>query len=158
MFHKSNLKVGGSTRFLEGTGGKIELNVEKWSFSQGLSREFSRLSLTHKNALFHTFSDQYSPPSPMKAQITPKKWKNCILDKFQTVLSFFTLSLFLFLGSVSNFIMPSYPVIIEVKLAKILFSELMPIQSYWGKTLGGRLYPLPLVLERLKGVLPFSYD
>ena len=39
-FSKSNFKVGGSARFLGGTGGKTGLNVEKWSFSQGLSREF----------------------------------------------------------------------------------------------------------------------
>ena len=38
-FGKRNFKVGGSARFLGGTSGKIELNVEKWSFSQGLSRE-----------------------------------------------------------------------------------------------------------------------
>ena len=49
---KSNFKVGGSARFSRGTGRKIGLNVEKWSFSQGLSREFSRFSLTHKNTLF----------------------------------------------------------------------------------------------------------
>ena len=41
-FSKSNFKLGGKARFLRGTAGKIELNVEKWSFSQGLSREFSR--------------------------------------------------------------------------------------------------------------------
>ena len=35
--------------------------------------------------------------------------------------------------------MPPYPVIIEVILAKILFSKLKPIQSYGRKTLGGRL-------------------
>ena len=32
--------MGESARFLEGTGGKIGLKVEKWSFSQSLSREF----------------------------------------------------------------------------------------------------------------------
>ena len=40
---KSNFKVGGSARFLGGTGGKIGLNVEKWSFSQGLNREFFQI-------------------------------------------------------------------------------------------------------------------
>ena len=39
-FSKSNFKVGGSARFSGGTGGRTGLNVEKWSFSQGLSREF----------------------------------------------------------------------------------------------------------------------
>ena len=39
--------MGGSVRFLGGTGGKIRLNVEKFLFFQGLSRDFSSLSLTH---------------------------------------------------------------------------------------------------------------
>ena len=39
-FQKSNFKVGGSAIFLGETDGKIGLNVEKWSFSQGLSKEF----------------------------------------------------------------------------------------------------------------------
>ena len=39
-FSNSNFKVGESAKFLGGTGGKIGLNVEKWSFSLGLSREF----------------------------------------------------------------------------------------------------------------------
>ena len=42
-FSKSNFKVGGSARFLGGTGGKIGLNMEKWSFSQGLSRGFFQI-------------------------------------------------------------------------------------------------------------------
>ena len=37
---KGNFKVGGNAIFLGGTGGKIGLNVEKWSLSQGFSREF----------------------------------------------------------------------------------------------------------------------
>ena len=37
-FAKSNFKVDGSARFLGGTGGTIEQNVQKWSFSQSLSR------------------------------------------------------------------------------------------------------------------------
>ena len=32
--------MGGSVRFFGGIGGKIGLNVEKWSFSQGLSKDF----------------------------------------------------------------------------------------------------------------------
>ena len=52
----------------------------KWSFSQGLSNDFSRLSLTLKNTPFYTFSIQIK--------------KAVFLDKFQTVPSFFTLSLF----------------------------------------------------------------
>ena len=39
-FQNSNFKVGRSARLLGRTGEKIGLNVEKWSFSQGLSREF----------------------------------------------------------------------------------------------------------------------
>ena len=39
-FSKNNFKAGESARFLGGTGEKIGLNVGKWSFSQGLRREF----------------------------------------------------------------------------------------------------------------------
>ena len=38
-FQKSNFKVGGSARFLGGTGGNVGLKMEKWSFSPGLRRE-----------------------------------------------------------------------------------------------------------------------
>ena len=38
-FSKSNFEMGGSARFLGGAGGKIGLNVEKWSFSESLGRE-----------------------------------------------------------------------------------------------------------------------
>ena len=69
-FQKSNFKVGESARFLGGTGRKIGLKVEQWSFSQNLSREFSRLSLAHKNTLFCTFSDQI--PSPQSSKSTKK--------------------------------------------------------------------------------------
>ena len=58
-------------KWVGGTGGKIELTVEKWSFSLGLSREFSRMSLTHNNTLFYTFSDQIHSPQSLK---TPKKF------------------------------------------------------------------------------------
>ena len=69
---KRDFKVSRSARFLGGTGGKIGLNVEKLSFSKGLSRNFSRLSLTHQNILCYTFSDQIDHLKPQKA---PKKLK-----------------------------------------------------------------------------------
>ena len=65
LFKKSNFKV--SARFLGGTGGKLKLNVEKWSFSQGLTKEFSRLSLTQNNAIFYTFTDQVQSPQSSKS-------------------------------------------------------------------------------------------
>ena len=71
--------MGGNARFLGETGGKIELNVEKWSFSQGVSREFSRLSLTHKNTLSYTFSDQIDSPQSSKSPKSVEKlyfWTN----------------------------------------------------------------------------------
>ena len=37
--------MGGRARFLGGTGGKIGINVEKLSFSQGLSRELFQVVL-----------------------------------------------------------------------------------------------------------------
>ena len=43
LFKKVILKWVGVPGFLGGTGGKIGLNVEKWSFSQGLSREFFQI-------------------------------------------------------------------------------------------------------------------
>ena len=72
----------GNARFLEGTGRKTGLNVGKWSFSQGLSGEFSRLSLTHQNTLLDTFSYQIHPPLTLKTKKkTPKKLKNCIFGQ-----------------------------------------------------------------------------
>ena len=53
---KSNFKVSGSATFLGGTGGKIELNVEKWSFSQGLIREvFQVVPNTSQHTILHLF-------------------------------------------------------------------------------------------------------
>ena len=74
-FKKSNFEVVGSARFFGGTVGKIGIKVEKWSFSQDLSRKFSRLSLTHQNTLSYTFSDQIHPAPYLKAKKTPTKLK-----------------------------------------------------------------------------------
>ena len=65
-FQKSNFKVGGSARFLGGAGGKIGLNVEKWSFSQGLNREFFQVvpDISAHNIL-HLFRPS-SLPSKLK--------------------------------------------------------------------------------------------
>ena len=120
--------MSGSVRCLGGTGGKIGLNVKKWSFSQGLSRDFSRLPLTHQNTLFYTFSDQIH-----SLQIS----KSSILDKFQTVPSFSYPLLLSILGLSFKFYYAPHPVIIEVTLAKISFRKIMPTQSYRGKTLEG---------------------
>ena len=49
---------------------------------QGLSREFSKLSLTHQKSLFYTFSDKTHPPPPHKSQKAPKKLKKtCIFGQ-----------------------------------------------------------------------------
>ena len=126
--------MGEGARFSVGTSRKLELKVEKWSFPQGLSRDFSRFSLTHQNTVFYTFSDQIHPLQSQKAPKSLKKpvffWTN--FKQFHHLLP-----LSLFWGQVSNFIVPPYPVIIKVTLAKISFSKLMPVQSYRGKTLGG---------------------
>ena len=88
----NRVKVGRVPDFWEGQVEK-GLNVEKWSFSQSLSRDFSRLSPTHQNTLFYTFPDQIHPPPPnLKNHQTDLK--TVFLDKFQTVLSFVTLFLF----------------------------------------------------------------
>ena len=60
--------MGGSATFFGGTGGKIGLNVEKWSFSQRLSREVFRLSVTHQNTLFYTFLTKFTPSKLKKHQ------------------------------------------------------------------------------------------
>ena len=44
LFKKINFKVRGSAKLLGGTGGKIGLNVGKWSFSQGLCRDFFQVA------------------------------------------------------------------------------------------------------------------
>ena len=55
-FKKSNFEVGVSARFFGGTGGKIGLNVEKWSFSQGLSTEFFQIVPgISKHTILHLF-------------------------------------------------------------------------------------------------------
>ena len=48
--------MGGSATFLGGAGGKIGLNMEKWSFTQGLSREFFQVVPdTSENTILHLF-------------------------------------------------------------------------------------------------------
>ena len=91
LFSKSNFKVSGSARSLGGTSRKTGLNAEKLSFSQGLRREFSRLSLTHKNTLFYTFFYQIHSPQSSKST---KKLKNCIFGQISNRSLIFTLSLF----------------------------------------------------------------
>ena len=133
LFKKVILKWVGMTDF-------CEEQVENGSFSQSLGREFLQVVPdTSGHSIFHLFR-RNSPPQISKA---PKTVKKLFLDRFQTVPSFLTFSLALFWGKVSNFIMPPYLVIIKVTLVKILFSKLMPIQSYEGKTLRGSTNPPP---------------
>ena len=121
--------MGGSARLLVGTGGRIGLNVEKWSFFQGLSRDFSRLSLTHQNTLFCTFSHQIFPPQISKS--TKKVEKTVIFGQISnSSLIFYPLPI---LGLSFKFYYAPYSVIIDVTLAKTWFSKLMLIQSYRGK-------------------------
>ena len=96
----------------------------------GLKQELSRLSLTHQKTLFYTFSDQIHPP-----QISKSTKKHLYFGQISNSSLIFTLSLSW--GLVSNFITLPYPFIIEVTLAEISFSKLMPIQSYRGKTVTG---------------------
>ena len=78
-FSKSNFEVGGSARFLEGTGGKIGLNVEIWSFSQDVRREFFQVVPdTQEDTILHVFR-QNSLPSKLKNH--QKKLKNCIFGQ-----------------------------------------------------------------------------
>ena len=142
--------MDGNARFLGGIGGKTGLNVGKWTFSQGLSRDFSSLSLTHQNTLFYT---KFTPPPPniKKHQRILKKlyfWTN--FKQFPH----FEPSPLPILGLSFRFYDAPYPTIIEVTLAKISFSKLMPIQSYSGKTLGGvNLIPPSLGIRRVKTAL-----
>ena len=101
-FSKINFKVGGSARFLGGTGGKIGLNVIFPELKQGL---FQFVPGTSEHSILHILSPNSPSSNPKKHQ--EKLIKLYFLDKFQTVPSFFTLSLFW--GSVSNFITPPPP-------------------------------------------------
>ena len=48
--------MGESASFFGGTGGKIGLNVEKWSFSQRFSREFFQVVPdTSEHIILHLF-------------------------------------------------------------------------------------------------------
>ena len=102
----------GSARFFGGTVGKIGINVDKWSFSQDLSRKFSRLSLTHQNTLSYTFSNQIHPAPLLKAKKAPTKLKkNCIFGQISnSSLIFYPL---LILGLSFKFYYAPYPVTVS---------------------------------------------
>ena len=63
---KGNLKMDGSARFLRGTGGKIGLNVEKWTISQDLSKEFFQFVPDTLRHPLYTFSNVANPSSLKK--------------------------------------------------------------------------------------------
>ena len=66
--------MGGSAKFLGGTGGKIGLNVEKWSFSQGLRREFLQIVPDAKeHNILHPFRPSSLPSKLKKHQKKLKK-------------------------------------------------------------------------------------
>ena len=65
---------------------------------------FQIVPATWEHTILHLFWPNSFPSNLQKHQNFFKK--PVFLDKFQTVPSFFTLSLFLFWGYVSNFIMP----------------------------------------------------
>ena len=71
------------------------------------------------------------------------------LNKFLNIQSLLNLSLPLFLGQISNLIMPFYVFLIEVWLAKISFLNLISIKSYRVKTFGGSA-PLSLRPGKVK--------
>ena len=54
-FSKNNFKVGGSTRFLGGIGGKIGLNVEKVIFSRLKLGLFKVVHGTSERSTLHLF-------------------------------------------------------------------------------------------------------
>ena len=66
--------MGKSARFVGGTGGKMKLNVEKWSFSQDLGRDiFQVVPDTSEYSILH-LSFPNSPPPPKSQK--QKKLKN----------------------------------------------------------------------------------
>ena len=82
--------------------------------------------------------------APLKSQKAPRKLKNCIFGQILNSSLIFDPLPLSNLGLSFKFNYTPDLVIIEVGLAKISFSKLMPIQSYGGKTFRGRLNP-PLV-------------
>ena len=55
-YFSKNFQLVGGARSLGETGGKIGLNVEELSFSQGLSREFFQVVLhTSEHSILHLF-------------------------------------------------------------------------------------------------------
>ena len=70
-------------------------------------------------------------------------------NKFPFIPSTLHLSLAKSLGKVLNFIIPPYPDIIKVWLAKISFRYHSPSKYYRGKTLGEGSKTAPLVPEGL---------
>ena len=137
--------MDGSARFFGETGGKIGINVEKWSFCQDLSRKFSRFSLTHQNTLSYTFSDQIHPP-PLKAKKTPKKLKNCIFGQISnSSLIFYPLPI---LGLSFKFYYAPYPVTVsKLDEAKFRFRNLRLSKVIKEKPKGVNF---PLVQEGLR--------
>ena len=90
-----------------------------------------------------------------QSQKSPRQFHNCTfvqIGNYSLILTFF---LSLFLGEVPTFIAPSYPVIIEVRPTKILFSRLLPF--IYGENLcrgggggaGGSAYSLALGIRRV---------
>ena len=66
--------------------GHVENKVkcEKMVIFPGLSKDFSRLSLTHQSTLFYTFSDQIHPlPKSQKAQKFKKLYFWTNLKQFE---------------------------------------------------------------------------
>ena len=84
------------------------------------------------------FTPFLTKSTPQKA---PRKLKNCIFGQISnSSLSFYPLS-FPILGLSFKFYYAPYRIIIEVTLAKISFSKLLPIQSYGRNTWGVDLTP-----------------
>ena len=79
-----------------------------------------------------------------QSQKSPRQFHNCTfaqIGNYSLILTFF---LSLFFGEVPTFIAPSYPVIIEVRPTKILFSRLLPFiygENLWGGGGGFSLLP-----------------
>ena len=137
--------MGGSAAFFGGTGGKIRLNVEKWSFSLHFSREFFQVVLgTSEHIILHLLT-KFTPSKLKKHQ---KSLKTVFLTNFKQFPHFLPSPSPYFGAKFQILLCPSIRALSKLDEPKFRFQKIMFIQSYRGKP-WGRVDFTRLVLEGL---------